>query len=39
MCPGGVPDGLTQAVMVNRIPPRPLKHEEKDTGKKRTKRD
>lgn len=34
MSPDGVPDGLTQAVMVNRAPLRPLKHKEKDRQKK-----
>lgn len=37
--PGGVPDGLTQTVVVNSIPLRPLKHEEKDTDRKGAKRD
>ena len=36
---GSVSDGLTQAVMVNSIPLRPLKHEAKDIDRKRLKRD
>lgn len=37
--PGGVSDGLTQTVEVNSIPLRPLKLEEKDTDRKRVRRD
>lgn len=39
MSPKGVSDGLTRAVVVNSILMRPVKHREKDTDRKRVKRD
>ena len=36
---GSISDGLTQTVMVNSIPLRPLKHEAKDIDRKSLKRD
>jgi len=35
---GGVSDGLTQTVMVNSIPLRPLKHEERERERERERK-